>query len=196
MLASGKADSIRAFFALGLPASVRAELDRLVDGMRRQAWARPVRWVQSQNLHLTLRFLGDVSQHSLEDLTGRVGSAIEEREGFRLALEAIAPFPTWRRPRAVAVEMAPCGELESLAQAVESAVVAAGCAAEGRPFRGHVTLGRFRGRLPSAPAIAQTLDGLEMCVDEVVLYRSRLQLAGAVYSELAHLPLRRPEGRA
>lgn len=182
-------DSIRAFFALPLTAPMRGELARLVDQMRREDWAKAVRWVASENLHLTLRFLGDTPRQLLTDLEGCVREAVAELAGFEVRLRGIGLFPSHRRPRVVAAELADVDDLGMLARTLESAVVAHGLPAEDRPFRSHITLGRIRGRLAARPRLDHRLDGPSMWVGEVVLYRSVLRRTGAIYSELARIEL-------
>ena len=184
-----EAESIRAFFALALPAEVGHELDRVVDGMRREAWAKPIRWVRSENRHVTIRFLGQVERDALGELARRVDRMLDGLAGFRLGLKRLGLFPNPVRPHVVAAELAIPDALETLARAVEAAVVAHGLPAAEHPFRPHITLGRIRGRLASRPDVEHPLAAVEMAVHDVRLYQSVLRPSGAVYSQLARIEL-------
>ena len=140
---------------------------------------------------MTLYFLGDIDPARVPDLARAVARETAGVEPFRLGLGAAHLFPSERRPRVVALTLQPLQPLEALAGAVARGAAAAGFAAEERPFRAHLTLGRVKRRA------AQYLDvtvpdtaGGEACdVTEVVLFRSELQRTGARYTPLERVPL-------
>ena len=184
---------VRAFFAVELNGPVRGALAEAVESLRSEPWAAPVRWVRSENLHLTLRFLGDIEADVVPALAERVRQHIASIAPFELSVASIALFPERRRPRAVAAEVSQeaRGPLETLARAVETGVVAQGMKPEERRFRAHITLGRIRGRLAALPGIDTPFSPARLLVRDVVLYRSELVPTGAVYSELARIELSR-----
>ena len=184
---------VRAFFAVELNGAVRAALAQAVESLRGEPWAAPVRWVRSENLHLTLRFLGDIEPEVVPALAESVRQHIAPIAPFELAVASIALFPDRRRPRAVAAEVGQNARatLEILARAVETGVVGQGLEPEERSFRAHITLGRIRGRLSARPGIDTPLSPAHLLVRDVVLYRSELVPTGAVYSELARIELSR-----
>lgn len=181
--------AIRAFFALDPGAQVREALARRSEALRLLPFGGSVRWVQAENLHLTLRFLGDVEAGRLRALEEAVREAVSSHSGFELDVVGVACFPSKRRPRVVAAEIADHPALSALAGRVEQAVVATGEKPEARPLRPHITLGRLRGKLRGPPPFAGKVTGLGFAVRDVVLYRSELRPSGAVYAELARLPL-------
>lgn len=181
---------MRLFAALELPEAVADRLAPL------QAGLPGARWVPRANLHLTLRFFGEVDDpvaHDLDDALGRL-----EAPSFDLTLQGVTWFGDERKPRQLVVLAQPDPALLHLQAKVDRAAVAAGLAADGRRrYVPHVTLARFNAR-PGDRLFAwhaqHNLIGIgPIRVDRFVLYRSFLGAAGPVYRPLADYPLR---GRA
>jgi 2'-5' RNA ligase len=194
--------AIRAFFAVDLDAVARRAAADLAAALREGPGGDAVRWVRPEALHVTLRFLGDIDPAEVARLARRVVEQLAPLEAFDLSLGSVQLFPSARRPRVVALQVAPPEPLERLAAAVERGVVAAGLPAEGRPFRAHLTLGRVRRgeRAPATRGLAAP-EGTACQVAETVLFRSDLDPAGALYTPLERLklggggaPLRPPRG--
>jgi 2'-5' RNA ligase len=186
---------IRAFIAVPFDADARAAAAVAVARLREAGVGREVRWVRAEELHVTLRFLGNVALASLPELVLRVRAETDRLVPFRLRPGVVVPFPSARRPRVVALSLEPEPELARLAAAVERGVVAAGHAPESRPFRAHCTLGRVRG--PGRPpanlvTVPVTVPEFTLHVTEAVLYRSEPDRADARYTPLERLPLAGP----
>jgi len=179
---------VRAFFAVDLDEAARRAASELARGLRSETTSE-VRWVRPENYHVTLRFLGEIPAERTEALAARAGAAVAPVEPFGLRLGAPRAFPSPRRPRVVVLDLEPEEPLLDLARRVEEAVVAAGFAAEKRPLRAHLTLGRVRGggplRIPAAAAPADA----DFAVEAVVLYESELRPEGSRYTTFARLPL-------
>lgn len=127
----------RLFVALDVSDDVRAVLTALrteLDGAR---------WTKSEQLHCTLRFLGDTPEDGLADLEA-VLAAIDTPPPLALRLDGLTAFPSRRRPRVLVVHIAPTDEMTGLQQRIESAVQRLGFEPEPRPFRPHVTLARLK----------------------------------------------------
>lgn len=182
--------AIRAFFAVDLDAVARRAAADLAAALREGPGGDAVRWVRPEALHVTLRFLGDIDPAEVARLARCVGEQLAPLEVFDLSLGSVQLFPSARRPRVVALQVAPPAPLERLAAAVERGVVAAGLPAEERPFRAHLTLGRVRRgeRAPATRGLAAP-EGTACQVAETVLFRSDLGPAGARYTPLERLEL-------
>lgn len=185
---------IRAFIAVPFDADARAAAAAAVARLREAGVGREVRWVRAEELHVTLRFLGNVALASLPELVLRVRAETNRLTPFRLRPGAVVPFPSARRPRVVALGLEPEPDLARLAAAVERGVVAAGHAPESRPFRAHCTLGRIRGPGRPSPRVTApvTVPAFTLLVNEAVLYRSEPERRDARYTPLERLPLRGP----
>lgn len=185
---------MRCFVAVELPDEVRTRVTHLQDELRAAAPAADVRWTPPAQMHLTLRFLGEVAEDRRDALVQALAAAVPSAP-IRVVAEGAGAFPTARRPRVVWAGVGEGGAaLGALASSVDEALARLGIPPEGRPFRPHVTLGRVR-----APGglghMAATLEARREVplgawqVRSVVLYRSRLNPAGAVHEALAHVPL-------
>ncbi len=188
--------SIRTFTALTLDPAVR---ERIVAAARDvPPRALKVRWVRPENLHVTLKFLGDVPEADAADVCAAVAAAAEGIAPFDFDLVGLRCVPPGRRTRMVWADVRePTGQLEALFQAVESAVAPLGYAPETRAFRPHVTVGRVRA-VRDLPALREGTEAAEDVVfgaqhaGEVVVYGSELTREGPVYTPLTTAPLAEP----
>jgi RNA 2',3'-cyclic 3'-phosphodiesterase len=190
--------AIRTFIAVDLDPAVRR---RLVELRRELSRAdADVRWVREQGLHCTLKFLGGVEQEKLEQVHAALCTALMRVAAVSVQARGVGVFPNAQRPRVVWVGLedeptapgGPAGSAErisALAAAVERALVPVGFAAEERPFRAHVTLGRVRGK-SGWSRLAESMRERESeafgatRVDRVVVYRSDLGSTGSTYTPL------------
>lgn len=190
-----RGDTLRAFFAIALDGAVRRRAERELSRLSALPGADAVRWVRPEALHVTLRFLGEIAAASVPELLQRVAPHTREVPGFELVLGGLGALPSARRARVVTLEVGPEEPLQRLASAVERGVVEAGFAAEPRPFRPHVTLGRVRSgsRLGKPIALAMTASdtpGAEAsAVTRVLLYRSDPTPGGSTYTSIGHVQL-------
>ena len=153
------------------------------------AAARDFRWVPPANLHLTVRFLGQVDRETLDALVTRL--AKQHLKGFDLELSDVSTFKRGHLVRVVWIGLSrDVAAAAALAATVEAECRSAGLEPEERRFQPHLTLARARGRegsvLPPLPD-APRLDPWH--ADELVLYQSHLGRAGSVYEPLANLRL-------
>lgn len=167
---------MRLFVAVTMPAAVLADLAAAVDGVRTlpgaPRWGDPARW------HLTLAFLGDVDEDRVEPVGSALRPVAATPGRFRLAVGGAGTFPERGRPRVLWVGLA--GDLDMLtALAGDTADTArrAGVRLERRPFRPHLTLGRWRADDAASRTVAEALGtyrGPDFVVEELVLMRSHL----------------------
>lgn len=147
-------------------------------------------WVAVPNLHLTLKFLGDVAEERLSVVAGAIRGAVEGIAPFDLEVGRLGAFPTPSRPRVLWAGLtAGAGPAAELAGRVDQAVAALGFEPETRPFSGHVTLGRVRAPRRN-PALERALGAGtgplgRLRVERVSLMQSQLSPRGARYTELA-----------
>ena len=175
----------RLFVAVDLPEGVK---DLLV-GVRE---AIPgARWVPREQLHLTLRFIGDTQ----EPLASRVQELLAEVHGgpFPLTLAGTGHFPPRREPRVLWVGLHPSPPLLDLQRQMETALQRAGIPAEGRPFSPHLTLARLKESASAAVADFEKKNGALLsepfAVDAFHLYASTLTPSGAVHRRVRSYPL-------
>jgi 2'-5' RNA ligase len=190
---------IRAFIALqlgenNLPTATSAG-NALAAGPQGDA----IRWVRPGNLHVTLRFLGNLREELLKPLHQAVGRAVDATPAFDLAVGPIGLFPGHRRPRIVAAALEPEQPVIRLAAVVDDGLDAAGIPKEDRAFRAHLTLGRIKRNAPRSLAgltarierwnDENTAPATPDRITQVVLFRSELKPDGPVYSVLWNVAL-------
>ena len=177
-----------------LPDEVRRRLAQEVDALRRHASG--VAWVATENLHVTVKFLGGVEESRLAD----VAAALEQAAtvpAFEVETRGLGAFPTASRPRVLWAGAPGSPAFRRLAEDIDRALVALGFPPEGRGFTPHVTLGRVREPRRDV-ALTEALEAAAgrpfgtLRVERVSLMRSDLSPRGARYTELAAVPL--PQG--
>ena len=192
---------IRTFIAVETPPEVRAAAAGLTDRLRRGWRASEVRWVPPENLHLTLRFLGETEESGVAPLTAALDGVTAGTPPCQLTLGPLGAFPDVRRPRVLWLGLKGAGTaaLRSLQRRIEERVTGLGWEREGRPFSPHLTLGRVRPGRAADPGEGWTraaVPELAFRVEEVVLMRSDLRPDGARYSVLHRAPLGGAGGRS
>lgn len=190
---------IRVFVAIPVPAEQRRVLGTVIRALEAKIPPRAVRWVVPDQIHLTLRFLGDVPQTAVSELMEALGRASAGVSGFELRIEGLGCFPRADSPRVLWAGVGgDLSELERLAEGVVRETSGWG-QPEGDPFSPHLTLGRVKtqrreeGRAVGEAVRRACLPRIEPWQGEAVhLMRSELSPTGAKYSELGVLRLRPP----
>ncbi|MCP5370580.1 MAG: RNA 2',3'-cyclic phosphodiesterase [Hyphomicrobiales bacterium] len=176
---------MRLFVALPLPAAVRRELAFLQGGLP------GARWVDEANLHVTLRFIGEVEGHEAEEID--IALAAVRWPAFDVTVAGVGCFETGKRPRVLWAGIDRNPALAGLRDKVESAVVRAGQEPERRKFKAHVTLARFKtGRNERVGPFVAGHTGFAagtFRADRFTLFRSHLNHGGPHYEVLAEYPL-------
>jgi len=181
----------RLFSAIEIPRSIAERLTMLRSGLS------GARWIDPENYHLTLRFIGDVDGATARDFTNALGAI--DVPPFELKLRGLGSFGG-NKPRAIFADLAPCEALETLQRAHERAAREAGLPPESRNFKPHVTLARLRGaRADAVAAYLERQGGAAaepFAVNRFVLYSSRNSVGGGPYVIEAAYDLEGPRDAA
>lgn len=189
---------LRTFIAVELSHEVRRELDALQGRMRAVVPPDTVRWAAVNNLHLTLKFLGDTRPNQLHPIVDVLKQMAQTQEPFSVMVAGRGCFPNFRRPNVLWAGLHDRGEqLAQLADAIERAVAPLGWAPEDRGFRPHLTLGRVNQHVDSRQRaeLGRAIEALEVGtlgtieVYRVHFIRSDLRPEGPLYTVLARIPL-------
>lgn len=191
---------IRAFIALELSEDIFQRLDRISSELKQRMPHNAVRWVPARNIHLTLKFLGDVSTANLEALQKMIQGECENTPGFDLSIGGLGAFPSMHRPRVVWIGVTAPAILASLVRNIELATSRLGYPTEERPFSPHLTLGRVSKNLAASDLqhVGQVLSGYNIGflgtvhIPAVHLFKSDLSPGGARYTKLFSAPLNKP----
>jgi 2'-5' RNA ligase len=189
---------IRSFVAIDLPDTAKDALLELGQQLRHKAPDRSVRWSRVSGIHLTLKFLGDVSEDSLPGIKAVLGRVAQHHAPFRCTIEGVGCFPNTRSPRVVwAGVREESGRLLALQRDVENDLTPLGFKPEKRPYHPHLTLGRTARHVRSADqrTLGDVIAGsdvgelAQLQVESFLLMRSDLRPDGAVYTPLGTFPL-------
>ncbi len=175
----------RLFVAIDLPESIKSQLEWICVGVP------GAKWVDAEQLHLTLRFIGEVDGTLFEDIASVLADI--SAKPFELTLQGVGHFPPRGNPRILWVGLKPSTNLTQLHHRIERELVKLGLPAEGRKFSAHITLARLKGTPISK--IGQFLQNHSLfqsdsfCVDEFHLYSSTLSPKGANHCKEVSYPL-------
>jgi 2'-5' RNA ligase len=187
---------VRAFIAIELGEDIHRHLDKVIAPMARALAGKPLRWVPVENIHLTLKFLGDVSVANLEMIYKLVGQEAAHCFPFEIGVGGIGAFPNEARPRVLWVGVKAPDELGQLQKRIENEVARFGYPPDRKPFQAHLTLGRVSRNASPADVrdVGETLRKQNLGylgatrVEAVQVFRSDLQPSGAVYTPLFSAP--------
>ena len=179
----------RAFIAFKLPADVVDSLKVLQSGLKKRG--HNLRWVHPENIHLTLKYLGDVPAEELQEVKHVIGEVARHQVVFSIEAKGLGVFPTVKKARVLWSGIhGDVTRLNSLQATLDQTLAAIGFEPEKRPFRGHLTLGRFK-RRADGKKLASMLSEFgsyaspPLVPERLILFKSDLKPSGAVYTELA-----------
>lgn len=186
--------AIRSFLAFELPPVLKEGIEETHRAIRPKI--SDVRWVTPANVHLTVVFLGSVPPGDIDRIGSAAGAVCSRYGPFSLALNGLGTFGGRRRPRVLWVGLV--GDVERMGgfrDALQKELGSLCAKPETRPFRPHLTLGRFKDHARPGRELEDCLEekaGLTSAVvdlNELVLFRSDLKPGGAVYTRLGSWPL-------
>ncbi len=189
-------DDIRAFIAIELSPEIRSQLGELIQKFK-TLHITGVRWVAVENIHLTLKFLGNTNSANLSRLSKILQTTAVGHSPFPFQVSGVGAFPNNRKPRVIWVGFQGPAALNDLFTAIEDAAFQIGIPTEERGFSPHLTLGRVKNDVTPVElqALSSALGSLQagnfgsMTADAFTLFRSDLRPQGPLYTPLAHFPL-------
>jgi RNA 2',3'-cyclic 3'-phosphodiesterase len=189
---------LRSFIAVEIPGEIREAVGKAMAPLQKGIGSI-VRWVPVENMHLTLKFLGDVSPTNIEMLSEMLRAESNLFHCFDLHLSGLGSFPNLKRPRVIYIGIQAPATLEALQRGIQSASRRLGYESEERGFSPHLTIGRVKQNVTSTEqqtirrALEETrIDLLGTArVDSVHLYKSDLKPTGSVYTRLYSAPLKK-----
>jgi 2'-5' RNA ligase len=188
---------LRTFIGVDIGKELRDRCASLQENLARTG--ADVKWVEIENLHVSLLFLGEVDEREITDICRAVADACGERDAFSLGVEKVGCFPHSRRPRVLWVGVGDGNaELVALHDVLEPPLQALGCyRREERRYRPHITLGRVRSERSGGP-LADALkkyanwQGGATEVHEIHVLSSQLTPQGPIYTVLSRAQLSGP----
>ncbi len=192
-----KMNVFRAFIAVDLSREVLDQVAKVMEGLREEIGGHAMRWTPIENMHLTLKFLGDVSLSNVDRVKEIIRTSAAGYPIFAVSVGGVGAFPSLLQARVVWAGVEGPPDLGAVQRMIDGDTARLGYASEERPFKPHLTLGRVSRNVTSQEAqkIAQVLKEKKVGflgvtqVKEVHLFRSDLQPHGAVYTCLYSAPL-------
>jgi 2'-5' RNA ligase len=185
---------LRVFCAIELPKEVRERAANHVRNLRSALSDARASWPRAENLHLTLKFFGEIASNRVETLSQAVARAAQASQPFKLRIEGTGAFPPRGAPRVLWLGVIDSsGSLAQLQSHLEDECESLGFPRESRPFRPHLTLARIRSP-QGARALAKlhqemSFEAVEFPVTELILMRSELSAGGSRYTAISRKAL-------
>lgn len=183
---------MRTFIAVELPERIKREIGGLQAPFKKTGTF--VSWVKPKNIHVTLKFLGEVPEEKINEVFSATQKALEGKRKFTMSLKGTGAFPNPRRPRVIWVGAGSGGEeLSLLAAGIEQEMEKIGFPKEKRKYSAHFTIGRVKSpkNIEKLMELVSSSDFQteEIEVNEVVVMKSQLDPGGAIYTPLKKIPL-------
>ena len=189
-------DSWRVFCAIDLAASVRAKVIRQINRLRQAVPNAQASWSREENIHLTVKFLGEIQTSRLSDLSHAVARAVAHFSPFQITLEGSGVFPKHGTPRVLWIGVRDeSGKFAEFHTRLEEACAREGFAREERPFHPHLSIARLRkpqgARALAAAHKEMLFEPADVAVAELLVIRSELSNAGSRYTVISRHRLER-----
>jgi len=189
---------LRSFIAVEIPAEIQNAIEHAIGSLKSTLPKPLIRWVKPRNVHLTLKFLGDVTPPNLERLVETLKVEIASHEIFSISIGRLGAFPTERRARVIWIGLDAPPDLAALQRRVDAAAAQMGYPKEERPFSPHLTIGRVVQTVSPSDlqhirsALESTKVGIlgTVPVQAIHIFKSDIQPGGSVYTHLYALPMK------
>lgn len=186
---------MRCFIAIDLPDKVKSELIGLQNELK--ASGVQVKWTEVSNIHLTLKFLGEINEKTKEEISHLLDNISKNIPCFKMDIKSIGVFPKPNFPRIIWVGVDKGDkEIKNLVRFIEDGAERIGISKEERDFSSHITIGRVKStlnkdKLVNALKVLETKPfNAEFSVDKITLFKSTLTSKGPFYEALAEANLK------
>jgi 2'-5' RNA ligase len=185
---------IRSFIAIELSPPIRHHIEKIQNELKKAT--TDVRWVRSEGIHLTLKFLGAIDEERIDEVGDSIEESLADATMFTVTVGSLGAFPNKKNPKVIWLGIEDeSGTLQKVQQTIETGLTSLGFTAEKRTFSPHLTLGRLKSP-KGKRTVSQRLENMGECecgtfdVKEIFLFKSDLKPSGAVYTKLKSFALR------
>jgi 2'-5' RNA ligase len=184
---------VRCFIAIDLPEELKIRIGDFIDKIH--AASEDIRWVPKENIHLTIKFLGEIKEDTLADIGRCLRDVCRIHAPFSISLQGTGAFPNQKSPNVLWIGVKKSLELKNLYMDIEEAMSEIGFEEEDRKHSPHLTIGRVKNRINISP-VMKSLDEFKneffgiVLIAEVHLMKSILKSSGAQYAKLASFKLK------
>ena len=188
---------MRSFIAIELPKEIKDTLAQIQETLKKQG--ADVKWVEPKNIHLTIKFLGEIDEQKLAKVISIMEEAVKDKNTFSLRIWSLGAFPKLDYPKVIWVGLKQ-GDRETkiIAEGLEEKITKLGIPKEKRSFSSHITLGRVKSNLNrlNLVTVLKNLEGslekenLEFVATKITLFKSTLTPQGPIYDALKEINLK------
>lgn len=196
---------MRAFIAIELPKEIKDALGELQGELKKSG--ADVKWVEPQNIHLTLKFLGEIDAVTLSKISDILEDTAKDKNAFHIRISCLGAFPKINYPKVLWLSIDKGdNEVKEIAKQLKEKIAKAGVPREDRPFSTHITIGRTRSTLNRERLVqdlknlalhkslagqsATIIGGLEFVVTKLIIFKSSLTPKGPIYEGLKEANLK------
>ncbi|MCM8819061.1 MAG: RNA 2',3'-cyclic phosphodiesterase [Candidatus Omnitrophica bacterium] len=182
---------MRTFIGIQIPEYIRENLKEVIEKVKKVREAKPVRL---ENLHITLKFLGEIKKDQLDFIKKKLEKCAEEFESFDVEIKGVGVFPSEKNVRVLWIGVEDNGSLKKLNSKIEDVLKEFGFEKE-RAFVSHITTARFRS-FPNLSLIKEIIEKYKektfgkFTVKDFYLYESELKTTGPIYKKLEKFELK------
>jgi 2'-5' RNA ligase len=188
---------LRTFIAVDFSPEIIRKIKEIIDYFKTQTPERALKWVAPENLHLTIKFLGEVPEEKIEQIKSLINETLDDVKVFEIGVEELGMYPNPQKPRVVWLGITGADPLKEIHKMLESQLQKADIQPDKRSFSPHLTIARIRRNadIQSVKEIGETLSkfkvgSLGSCnIDHIVVYKSELTPQGPIYTPLLSSPL-------
>jgi len=181
--------SKRSFIAINLPPELKVKIREIILKLKKINPDYAIKWVEPENLHLTLHFFGDLNEKQIAQVEEGIEEITKHIDSFKMKTGKFGCFPNEENPRVIFIELKDTKTIHNLVGQLEVMLQNLGYKVDTRPWQAHITLGRVKNR------IKYRTNGIELeptvfDVKSIELMESQLTPAGSIYSVIKSFPLR------
>jgi 2'-5' RNA ligase len=181
-------NTIRTFIAIELPEKIIYTIGKVQEKLKSHGFK--IRWVRTENIHLTLKFLGNIQETETERIARVISESVKGYNPILISVKGIGVFPGIQRPRVIWLGISKqLDQLTELQKTLDEKLQTIGFPKEKRPFKGHLTMGRVKSKIDPKKLhdLLKNFTQFEsehFFADRIILYKSELKPKGAVYTKL------------
>jgi 2'-5' RNA ligase len=183
---------VRTFIAVDFPASMLEKIEDITAFFKSKTPEKALKWVDKDNLHLTLKFLGEINKSQIEQVQTVMAQSLEGYQPVDIEISGLGMYPDKRVPRVIWLGISGGEHLLEFHKTLDQSLARLGIKPEGRPYSPHLTIARVRRGTDKniAKEIGETLSQFKVeplgaiHIDRVLLYQSELTPSGPVYTTL------------
>ena len=188
---------MRTFIAVDFSPQIIRKITEIIDYFKTQTPNNAIKWVAPENLHLTVKFLGEVKENEIDNIKNLINQSLTDEDAFEIGVEGLGMYPNSHKPRVIWLGIKGGKPLIAIHNKLEKALQEIGIKHEKRDYSPHLTIARVRRGADNetVKTIGKTLsafkvDSLGSCtINNIVLYKSDLTPQGPIYTPLLSSPL-------